>query len=319
MRCGPALIAAHPEAAALTLGVCLPLRNAGADALRLAAALRQQTLSPDRLLVVDSGSTDGSAAPFLALGAEVMAVAADAFDHGGSRRRAVEWLADCDVLLFLTQDAIPADPRSCERLVMALLAHEDCGAVYGRQLPRPGAGEGEAYARRFNYPPESAVKTAADIPRLGIKTAFISNSFAVYRREALTAVGGFPERMIVSEDTWVAARMLLAGWSVAYCAAAEVFHSHGYTLRQEWRRYFDIGVFHARQPWLRAAFGGAEGEGLRFLRRELAQAHPLVLPSILWRCTVRFLAFRAGLLEAWLPLALKRQLSAQKAFWNQES
>jgi rhamnosyltransferase len=196
------------------------------------------------------------------------------------------------------------------------------GAAFGRQLPRPEAGPIEAHARRFNYPPESRIKTADDIPRLGLKTAFISNSFAAYRRSALEAVGGFPSRCIVSEDTYVAARMLIAGWKIAYCAEAQVYHSHGYTYRQDFQRYFDIGVFHAREPWVRNSFGGAEGEGWRYLHSELsylAGTRPWQIPSALVRTIIKYSGFRAGLFEKSFPLWLKRRMSMQKAFWDRET
>ncbi len=135
----------------------------------------------------------------------------------------------------------------------------------------------------------------------------------------LAAVGGFPGKNIVSEDTLVSARMLLAGWKVAYCAEAQVYHSHGYSLWEEFQRYFDIGVFHAREPWIRQTFGGAEKEGLRFLSSELKflrQTRPALILSALGRLPVRYLGFRAGLEERFIPRMLKRHLSMQKNFWR---
>ncbi|BCR05178.1 hypothetical protein DESUT3_22470 [Desulfuromonas versatilis] len=119
----------------------------------------------------------------------------------------------------------------------------------------------------------------------------------------------------------MAAKMILAGWKIAYCAEAQVYHSHNYNFRQEFQRYFDIGVFHAREPWVRERFGGAEGEGLRFLKSEmkyLAAKAPWLIPSALIRTPIRYLGFRAGLAEKLLPVAVKRRLSMQKAFWGKE-
>ena len=308
------------QASSIKLGLCVPLLNAGSNAQALAEALRHQTRMPDRLLVIDSGCTDGSVAPFLEQGAEVLAVERERFDHGGVRRLAVEHLADCDVLLFMTQDALPANERSIELLVEALLASPKYGLAYGRQLRRFPSETLDARLRDFNYPPQDRVKSSADVQELGLRTAFASDVFAAYRREALLAVGNFPPRVLVNEDMLIAARMLLAGWKVVYCARAEVFHAHEHTLAQEWQRFFDIGVFHAREPWIREAFGRAEGEGWRFVRSRLLAEHKILsLLPMLGRCGVRWAAFRAGLLEKWLPLAFKRRLSAQKAFWIQET
>ena len=171
----------------------------------------------------------------------------------------------------------------------------------------------------FNYPAESRIKTFADIPCLGIKSAFISNSFAAYRRSALEAVGGFPTNCIVSEDTFVAAKMILSGWQIVYCAEAQVYHSHNYNYYQEFQRYFDIGVFHAREPWVRKRLGGAEGEGRRFFFSEvkfLLRKAPYLVLSACLRSAIKYLGFRTGLLEKYLPFGLKRRLSMQKSFWR---
>lgn len=102
-----------------------------------------------------------------------------------------------------------------------------------------------------------------------MKTAFISNSFAAYRKQAIQEVGGFPTHTILCEDMFVAARMLLNGWKVAYVSDACVYYSHNYTILQEFKRYFDIGVFHAREKWIRDSFGQAEGSGIAFVKMEI--------------------------------------------------
>jgi rhamnosyltransferase len=298
--------------------LCIPTLNPGSGACRLAAAIRAQSLHVDWIAVVDSGSTDDSLAPLEALATTVIRIARAEFDHGATRKMGVEKFPEADLVIFLTQDAIPADPEAFAKLV-ACLQQDGVGAAYGRQLPRMGAGPIEAYARLFNYPSEARLKTREDIPILGLKTAFISNSFAGYRRSALEQVGGFPSFTILGEDTLVAARMLLAGWHVVYCADAAVYHSHDYTPMQEFRRYFDTGVFHGQNPWLRQKFGAAEGEGLRYVQSELAyllKANPLLIPSALIRTVFKWLGFRLGLSERLLPTSLKKRLSMNRTFWE---
>jgi rhamnosyltransferase len=159
----------------------------------------------------------------------------------------------------------------------------------------------------------------SDSPKFGIKTAFISNSFAAYRRTALLSVGGFPSNTILSEDTYVAAKMLLAGWKIAYCADAMVYHSHNYGFIEEFKRYFDIGVFHAREPWIRQAFGQAEGEGMRYVRSELkylwSKDYKLI-PSAILRTILKLLGYKLGFMEQKIPMWLKVHLSMNKQYWN---
>ncbi|MHB8117027.1 MAG: glycosyltransferase [Acidithiobacillus ferrivorans] len=142
-----------------------------------------------------------------------------------------ERLNDFDMLVYMMQDGIQASPDGLENLVSAF-SDPEVGVAYGRQLPRDGASPVEAHTRLFNYLEQSNKRTLADKSKLGIKAAFTSNSFAAYRTKAVFDVGGFPSKLILGEDMVVAARMLLAGWSVAYVADAQVYHSHGYTVLQ---------------------------------------------------------------------------------------
>lgn len=237
-----------------------------------------------------------------------------------SGRRWASQQVEADALIYLTQDAIPASPDSFANLLDELYAEADIGVAYGRQLPHPGAGLLGAQARRFNYPPESRSKRLADASELGIKTCFSSDSFSAYRSDALAAVGGFPEDVIGSEDAYVAARLLQAGYAVRYAASAEVYHSHDYRLLEEFRRYFDIGVFYGRERWIRAAFGGAGGEGKRYVLAEIqalrAAGALYRVPEIALRSAFKLLGYRLGQLERHLPVALKRRISMFPGYWK---
>ena len=305
--------------APLPFALCVPTYNAGEHWHDWLAALREQTHPPAYTLVIDSSSRDDTAKLARAAGLKVHAIRKEEFNHGGTRQYAVEQLADYDTLVFLTQDAILHSPDALAALVSRLHTQPDIGAVYGRQLPHHGAKPIEAHARLFNYPEHSALRSFADRTQFGIKTAFFSNSFAAYRRSALQAVGGFQRDLILGEDTVAASRMLLADWRIAYCAEAEVRHSHHYGLRAEMARYFDIGVLHQREHWMLDAFGRAEGEGLRFIRSEwryLARHAPWLIPEASLRTLLKYAGYRLGRMEQRLPFNWKRRLSMQPGFWR---
>jgi rhamnosyltransferase len=282
----------------------------------------KQTLRPGCSLWLDSESSDETAATAEAAGFRVVTVQRTEFDHGGTRQCGVDLLPpEIEFIIFLTQDAVLADPDSL-MLLLAAFEDEQVGIAYGRQLPRPQANAIEAHARLFNYPPVSAVVSFADRYRLGLKAAFASNSFSAYRRSALQQVGGFPSRAILSEDMLVAAGMLQAGWRVAYVAEATVFHSHGYRLGEEFERYFDIGALHDLEPWLLATFGKPEGEGLRFVRSELShlcRAAPSLIPLALAKTAAKYAGYKLGQRHAQLPTAWRRRLSMNKRFWDRRA
>jgi rhamnosyltransferase len=234
---------------------------------------------------------------------------------------AVDRLDGTDVVVFMTQDAVLADADALSNLV-ACLDDPRIGAAYGRQIPRQGARAIERHARLFTYPDIGAVHTMDDAARLGIKTAFCSNSFAAWRRSALLAVGGFPSPCILGEDMLTAARLLQAGHSVAYCADARVVHSHTLTVGGEAQRYFDTGVMHADNPWLLEAFGSAGSEGIRFVRFEIRYlaTHGAVLriPEALARDVVKAVAYRSGRAYRRLPRNWCRRMSRNSGYWDYE-
>lgn len=300
------------------ISVVIPTLNAGPYLADLLAALARQGLDPAQFLVMDSQSTDDGPAAFRAFGATVVEIERRTFNHGGTRQRAVEMRPDAEIVVMLTQDAIPQTPDALRRLVAAF-SDATVGMAYGRQLPRTIARGIERHARLMNYPARSEVRGFDDRVKAGVKTVFCSDSFAAYRTAALAAVGGFPEDAFFAEDQLVAGRMLMEGWRIAYCSDAEVIHSHGYTIAEEFRRYFDVGVFHGRNRWLIDTFGSAEGEGMRFIRSELrylAQYDRGQLLSAVVRTLAKYAGYSMGAHEAQLPNHWKRRLSMQPFYWR---
>lgn len=297
--------------------VIIPTLNAALDWSRFSSALLS-CVSPKDVLILDSSSTDGTADLARAAGFRVYSIPRSEFNHGRTRQLGVVLAAGAEILVYLTQDAILTDANSLHQL-LSVFDDPQVAAAYGRQLPRPEAAPIEAHARIFNYGRESNIRTLQSREQLGFKAAFISNSFAAYRREALMSVGGFPQDVIFGEDTITVGKLLLKGWKIAYVAEAQVYHSHFYTWTQEFRRYFDIGVLHSRERWLLDEFGQASGEGKRFVLSELRYLWPkymFLIPSALVRTGLKLAGYRLGIMEQKLSLAWKRRLSMHRAFWK---
>lgn len=302
------------------LKVIVPTLNAGADWPRFAPALLSN-VRPEQVLLVDSESTDDTVRLAQAAGIAVKTISRASFDHGGARQMAAEMFPDAEILVYLTQDAVLADGHAISKL-MGAFRDPLVAAAYGRQLPRPSAKPIEAHAREFNYPNIPTVRDLGSREQLGFKAIFISNSFAAYRRSALMGVGGFPKQLIFGEDTVTAARLLFSGLKIAYVAEACVYHSHDNSWRQEFKRYFDIGVLHSRESWLLEEFGGTGGEGKRFVFSELkyvGKRSPMLIPSVLVRTALKLIAYKVGKQEAQLSPQIKRRLSMQPKFWTSKS
>jgi len=303
------------------VSLVIPTLNAGELWKDFIQALSEQTLQPEEVLVVDSGSVDGTDVLSGQAGYRIHKINSESFNHGGTRKLAAEMLSDSDVIVFMTQDVLLDSPLSLELLIDNFKQDVECkvGAVCGRQLPHYNATPIAAHSRLYNYGATSAVFTKNEISKLGLKSTFMSDSFSAYRMEALRKVGGFDNGVIVCEDALLAGKMLLAGYTTIYSADAKARHSHNFKLLEEAQRYFDIGVAHASQPWFVKAFGEPEGEGLRYMGSEfhyLIKKQPFMVPLAFLRNILKYFFYRLGRKEKYFSVRLKRALSYQKYYWE---
>lgn len=259
-----------------------------------------QTVLPHELIVVDSMSNDGTADIVRRYSERerrirLIEIQRAEFDHGGSRDLAYQQSSG-EFVLFMTQDALPVDCHYIENILKPLKS-DNVAAVCGRQVAYPDAKPAERLVRMFNYPPESKVWDARDIPRLGVKSYFISDVCSAYRREAYEAVGGFDCPILTSEDMMIAAKFIHAGYSLAYCAEAAVYHSHGLTLKQQYARNLAIGKVMAENRD-RLCGANSSREGIRLLEFVLKglfrQGKVVDSFRFILDCTARYLGNLAG-------------------------
>lgn len=299
------------------VSVVIPTYNASWYLDAQLKAIRAQTVKDLDILVIDSSSSDGTVDIAKQHAIQTAVIQKEEFDHGGTRTLAGKTRSVGDILVYLTQDALPCDDRAIETLIQPLLAEQNCGAAFGRQIPHQNATPFAQHLRLFNYPAQSYIRTYADRTAFGIKAAFCSNSFAAYRRDALEEVGWFTENLILAEDIHVCARMLMKGYKLRYVADAAVYHSHNYTVTQEFKRYFDLGVFFEKERWLLDEFGRPEGEGIRFVRSEISylRSHGFLhlLPVSLMRAAAKLMGYKLGHYYRHLPQAVRKRASMHAA------
>ena len=305
----------------MNCGLIIPTLNAGKNFATLLEQIDAQDL-PLTKLIVDSESTDDTVTLAKKFNFDVMKVQRKNFNHGATRQSALDYLLEkkrVDVIIFLTQDVLLHDEKTLSALAKIFETDSMVGLTYGRQLPHKNATLEAEILREFNYPAESQLKTFDDRKKFGIKAAFNSNAFAAYRVDALKSIGGFPSNVILSEDMYVAAKMLMSGRKIFYNADAQVYHSHNYTAAQEFQRYFDIGVFHSRESWIRKTFGSAEGAGKKFVLMKLKtlwKESPLDCIGAICRDGAKFFGYRLGRLEKCLPKSFCRLLSMHKNYFG---
>lgn len=286
------------------VSILIPTYQAGSSLGALLEVLSRQRLRLFEIILVDSSSTDSTLSISKSYGVQTYVIPKQQFDHGGTRTY-MGTLAKGDILVYLTQDALPLHDTTVPTLVSNMMADERIGAAFGRQIPHKNATPFARHLREFNYPAQSHKRILQDRERYGMKTFFCSNSFAAYRRKALESVGWFKAGLLMGEDMHACAKMLKQGYHIAYVADAAVYHSHNYSLRQEFKRYFDLGAFFQKEQWILQEYGNAEGEGVRFIRSELSflirNGFPHYVPMSLLRIVAKGAGYRLGHLYPYLP------------------
>ena len=304
---------AYPD----SISVIIPTRNGAGSLPAVLAMLRRQSIPYTELLVVDSASEDTTCDIAMNFGAKLTSIRKEDFDHGGTRSL-IARQAKGDILIFLTQDAVPSSRDAIEKLI-APLQKEDIAVSYGRQLPNREATASASHLRMFNYPAESSVRCFDDRQQLGLKTIFVSNSFAAYRKSSLAKVGYFKNGLIFGEDTCTVGRLLKDGAKIAYVADAAVYHSHNYSWIQELKRAFDIGVLHSMEEWLIDTYGKAEKVGIGYIRSQYAAVRRIggifLLVDFFGRNACKFLGYTMGRRYRNLPRMIIPYLSMQRSWW----
>ena len=248
---------------------------------------------------------------------EVYHLAKEEFDHGGTRDRGVR-MSTADLVLCMTQDAMPADETLIEELVKPF-DDPEVWAAYARQLPNEDCREVEKYTRSFNYPEQSMVKTKEDLDRLGIKTFFCSNVCAAWRREKYLELGGFVKHTIFNEDMILAGTMIKQGGKIAYCAKAKVIHSHNYSAFQQFHRNFDLAVSQTMYP---EVFGGirSESEGIKLVKKSLSYCiktgKPWLMIQVVTQSAGKLLGYKMGQRYRSLPMWLILRCTMSPSFWR---
>jgi rhamnosyltransferase len=223
------------------ISIVIPVKDGGADLVRcLKAIARQQIDEEVEVVVIDSGSRDGSANRARSLGAHVHAIPPSEFHHGRTRNDGAT-LARGDVLVFTSQDAYPASESWLETLVAPLHRDGTIAAVYGRQLPHAEARPPERYFLDFLYGPTQRVQRLEPAHELTFEVTLFSNANSALRR-SIWETFPFADDIVMSEDQEWSRRVLLAGYGIAYEPDAAVYHSHTYSLAGAIRRFFDSGA-----------------------------------------------------------------------------
>ena len=302
----------------MKIDVVIPTYRPDEKLDRNLAMLKKQTIQPDKILLVNTEEALFHSKVFSTLPqGELIHISKKDFDHGGTRNMAAA-KCDGDIILLLTQDAVPADEYLIERLTEPFQDEEVC-AAYGRQMADWKDNPVEAYTRIFNYPKQSRIKSKDDLPELGIKTFFCSNVCAAYRKTVYDDLGGFPLHTIFNEDMIYASRLIEAGKKIAYVSEAKVWHWHNYSAREQLKRNFDLAVSQVDAGGLFEQVK-SESEGIRLVKNTMLyfirKRRFRWLPYIFIQSAAKYIGYKMGRNYRKLPKALIQKISLNPTYWE---
>lgn len=300
------------------ISIIIPTYNAQNYISKLLNAIKKQSIKEYELVIMDSDSSDATVDIVKKYTNNIIVISPNEFDHGGTRAKAAD-MATGELLLFLTQDALPADEYTLENIIK-VFDDVNVGAAFGRQLSYEDTNLFGKHLRKFNYLEQTIVKTKDDIRIYGIKTAQLSNSFAAYRKSVLMEIENFKDGLILGEDIYAGAKIILSGYSLAYVAEAKVYHSHSYTVWQDFKRYFDIGVFHKCESWILNKFGKVEGEGMKYIKSEvkylISHRAFYLFPEFIIRNGMKYAGYKLGQKYEKLPMWMIKKMSMHYRWWK---
>ena len=170
--------------------------------------------------------------------------------------------SDSDIVVFITQDVVIDDSNWLYELTKDL---DDVNIVasYSKQISK--YSNIEKYTREFNYPDMDRIVSKDDINVYGLRTFFFSDAASAISTKVFKELNGYDQkRLPISEDMYIAYKIIMNGYKIKYCANSVVYHSHRFTLKQIYNRYKLTGKFFKENDFIDKFNTNKSGKELAF-------------------------------------------------------
>ena len=276
----------------------------------------QSTKHDYEVIIIDSGSVDATLDIIKNYPVKLYKIPPEDFGHSSTRNLGVS-LAAGQLLIYLSQDAEPSNENWLDSITRPLLEDPLVGAVFGRHIPMPEADPVNRFRIQWIYGSTYLIKdknTGFKFPR---EIFSFSDANAAVRKDLLRQFP-FREDILFCEDVYLAKQILTHGHKIAYTPLAAVLHSHNHGIYGAFSRHFDIAVAYRKIGILEQNRKIAK-EGKKYIWEELKyllrnRDFPWV-PYSLINNLVKYLGFKAGCAERFIPLPIKKKISQ---YWYKE-
>lgn len=280
----------------MKISIICPLYNSENYIYNLNNNILTQELDSEQeleILYVLTRSIDKSEDILKKLNCNYCVVEPKQFSHSLTREIMVNKV-NGDIIVFISQDVKMKNKLWLKNLVTPIISGE-CEASFSRQICENNSIE--KYTREKNYPEESRVVSKKDIEQYGLLTFFYSDASSAVNAKVYKELNAYDGKdMPTNEDMYFAHKLIHAGYRIKYCADSEVYHSHDFTFKQLYNRYFDTGAFFKENSYLMKYKGNESGLTLAkyVLKRALEDRNIKVLINLLPNFGVRYIAMKMG-------------------------
>lgn len=276
----------------MRISIICPIYNGQKYIENLNSSILKQKLNTDfilEILYVVTKSIDESENILKKLNCNYTLIEPKDFSHSRTREMMAE-KATGDIIVFISQDIKMKNDLWLKNLITPIINGE-CEASFSRQICENNSIE--KYTREKNYPEVSRIVSKEDIEKYGLLTFFYSDASSAVRTKIYRELNAYDGKdMPTNEDMYFAHKLIHVGYRIKYCADSEIYHSHEFTFRQLYNRYYDTGIFFKQNPYFKKYKGNESGFALAkyVFKRSLKEKNIKVLFNLLPNFGIRFIA-----------------------------
>lgn len=278
----------------MKIDIICPLYNAEKDIERLhRGILKQKNVEINNIKYILTDSKDNTEELLKKLKIEYTKIKKEEFSHSLTREQAT-LSSKADIVVFTTQDIIIEREDWLYNLTKDI-SDGRAQACFSRQLCTNNTIE--KYTREKNYPNKSRIVSKENIKELGLQTFFFSDAASAINRKIFEELNGYDGKNLpTNEDMYIAYKLITKGYKIKYCADSEVIHSHTFTLKQLYKRYYDTGLFFGMNSFLDKCGTTKAGGGLAkyILKRAIQDKNIKVLLNFIPNMAVRYIGMKKG-------------------------
>ncbi len=281
----------------MNVEIICPLYNAEEYLENLDKSLkRQKDIDIKKINYILTESNDNTEQILNKISAQYSIVKKEKFSHSLSREKEA-MNSSADILVFITQDIEIKNDNWLKSLVQPII-NSEVEATFSRQISK--YNNIEKYTREKNYPEKSYIVDKNSLQTIGMRAFFFSDAASAIRTIIFKDLNGYDGKNLpTNEDQYIAYKLIMNKYKIKYCADSIVYHSHNFTLKQLYKRYYDTGVFFKQNSYLDKYGTNKTGGNLAkyILVRAVQDKNIKVLIEFMPNMLARFIGMKVGKLK----------------------